>query len=276
MADTVHSPDSRPTNIAAHATTRGSYLDWPAVISGGSCSRSGLPADQFRREPRLVADIAPTRRGRFGGVARHSGGDLVHLGHGDQLWRRRLSGGPDAEYFAYVMLRGTESFDQAATAADADAAVDMLPATEAETAGGQAADAPISAGPSARAPARTARSEAIDPTVQQQVALILFRSATNGEMAERDQSHLSRLVAANTDLDASEAQARVDEVNAEIDVARGEALEAVERARIPGVVVGFTGVVTLLISAIAAFLAAGIGGHHRDEGLGFDALMKRL
>ncbi len=132
----------------------------------------------------------------------------------------------------------------------------------------------------ATAPARTgARATTgiadIDPAVQGQIASIIGRSATTGQMVERDRSYLAQVVAANTDLDQAAARARVDEINAEIDNARAEALAAVEKARVAGVIFGFIAAATLLAGAVAEFFAAAAGGRHRDEGLGLDGLPMR-
>jgi hypothetical protein len=115
----------------------------------------------------------------------------------------------------------------------------------------------------------------VDPAVQQEIAGILTRSVASGEMAERDRSYLARLVAANSDLDEDAARTRVDEVTAEIDEARATAIEAVEQARVAGVVFGFIATATLLLGAVAASLAAAAGGRHRDAGLGLDVLTAR-
>lgn len=111
----------------------------------------------------------------------------------------------------------------------------------------------------------------VDPDAQQEIAGILTRSAMDGDMSERDRTYLARIVAANSDLSAAEARARVDEVNAEISQARETAAEAADRARVAGVIFGFIAAATLLLGAVAAFAAAGAGGRHRDEGLGFNA-----
>jgi hypothetical protein len=111
--------------------------------------------------------------------------------------------------------------------------------------------------------------------VQQQIASIIVRSAASGEMAERDRDYLSRVVASNTGLDPDQARTRVDEVTAEIDAARDDALAVAETARVAGVVFGFIVAATLLIGAVAAFFAAAAGGRHRDDGLGFDIFTAR-
>jgi len=152
-----------------------------------------------------------------------------------------------SDYFANVMLRN----------AIADPAAQTQDDTTAATAQGT---------PSA--PRRT-DAATTDLAVQQQVASILARSAANGDMTERDRSYLAQVVAANSNLDATAARARVDDVNVEIAEARTAAVAAVEKARVTGVVFGFIAAATLLVGAVAAFFAAAAGGRHRDEGLGW-------
>ena len=118
-------------------------------------------------------------------------------------------------------------------------------------------------------------TEAVDPAIQQQIASVIARSVFSGEMADRDRRYLVQLVAANTALEPAAVRTRVDEVIAEIDEARVQAREAVEKARVAGVVYGFIVAATLLVGAVAAFFAATLGGRHRDEGLGFEALIAR-
>ena len=187
--------------------------------------------------------------------------------------------GADAEYLANVMLRGVDTQDTAETA---DTAATPAPATDTPT-GDIASDEDTAAAPAqAQAQAQATQPEqqataqpAIAPEVQQQIAMVLLRSITSGEMRDRDRSYLSRVVAANTDLDQEAARTRVDEVTAEIEATRAQAVAAVERARVTGVVFGFIAAATLLLGAIAAFLAATAGGRHRNEGLGFDVFARR-
>ena len=165
-----------------------------------------------------------------------------------------------SEYFANVMLRGTVTGpDTAATDGDGAPTGDGTGGPAAPT--GQQAAAVDASG--------------VDPAVQQQIAGIIARSAVSGEIAERDRSYVAQLVAANSDMDQEAARARVDAVLAEIDDARATAIQAVEEARIAGVIFGFIAAATLLLGAVAAALAAVAGGHHRDEGLGLDFLTAR-
>jgi heme/copper-type cytochrome/quinol oxidase subunit 2 len=176
-----------------------------------------------------------------------------------------------SDYFANVMLRGA--------AGDSGTG-----ATEGETTppDDAAADDAGTAEPSGQQPAQPTAAQqtaaevtGVDPAVQQEIAGILTRGVASGEIAERDRSYLARLVAANSDLDEDAARTRVDEVTAEIDEARATAIEAVEQARVAGVVFGFIATATLLLGAVAASLAAAAGGRHRDAGLGLDVLTAR-
>lgn len=150
-----------------------------------------------------------------------------------------------SDYFANVMLRGGTG------AENTDAA------------------------PSSGQPATQDTPSGIAPAVQQEIAVIITRSLTTGEMVERDRAYLAQIVAANSGLDQDAARARVDDVTTEIDEARAAARDAVEQARVAGVIFGFIAAATLLIGAVAAFFAAMAGGHHRDEGLGFDIFAAR-
>lgn len=172
-----------------------------------------------------------------------------------------------SDYFANLMLRSNAQGSNAGETADEGAPPVEGTAADADTAT-PAEDAPSGPQPVMDTPG-------IDPAAQQQVASIIGRSIASGDMAARDRSYLAQIVAANTDMDEEAARARVDEINTEIADIRSAALEAVETARVAGVVFGFVAAATLLIGAIAAFFTATAGGHHRDEGLELDSLSVR-
>lgn len=159
-----------------------------------------------------------------------------------------------SDYFANLMLRNTVDAPQDA---NRDGASTEADSSERQT------------------PPRATQSTNIDPAVQQEIAGIVTRSLTNGEVDERDRAYIAQLVATNTDLSQEQARARVAEVNSEIEQAYNTAIETVESARVTGVVFGFIAVATLLLGAIAAYFAAVAGGHHRNEGLGLNAFSKR-
>ncbi len=161
-----------------------------------------------------------------------------------------------SDYFANVLLRNNVQAPEQA----AEQPAEQAPAATTDADG--AASTTAGAAPAA-------------PEVQQEIVIILARSASEGTLAERDRNYLAQLVEANSDLDEDAANARVDEVISEIDAARETAMAAVEQARVAGVVFGFIAAATLLIGVLAAMLAAVAGGKHRDEGLGFDAAFQR-
>jgi len=108
-----------------------------------------------------------------------------------------------------------------------------------------------------------------DPAVQSRVAAVLRHGILSGEFQERDRSYLAEMVAQRTGIDPAEGRQRVDGAIAEIDAARQAAVEAVDRARIIGVITGFLVAASLLIGAAVAYFTAALGGRHRDEGLFF-------
>ena len=100
---------------------------------------------------------------------------------------------------------------------------------------------------------------------RQEVVRILAASAAEGEVSKPDQEYMGQLLAAETDLELDEANARVATMLTELEEAAVAAKEAAEKARVAGILVGFLVAATLLISAAGAYIAAGIGGRHRDE-----------
>jgi len=116
-------------------------------------------------------------------------------------------------------------------------------------------------------------SAGINPDTQQEIASLITRAAVEGEMVERDRDYLAQIVAANTAMSEPDARARIDEVATEIDTAMTSATDAIEDARIAGIIFGFISAATLLLGAVAAFFAAVAGGHHRNAKLGFSTVM---
>jgi hypothetical protein len=96
------------------------------------------------------------------------------------------------------------------------------------------------------------------------VGRIIAASVATGEVVPADRRYIARLVANATGMSLPEAQARVDE---QLTAAVTALHDAAETARQTGIVVSFLVAVTFLISGIAGWWAAGIGGSHRDEGI---------
>src|SRR5205814_343540 len=79
-------------------------------------------------------------------------------------------------------------------------------------------------------------------------------------IATEDRAHLVRLVSARTGLAPADADRRVQQ-------AIEEARKAASQARRSGVVIGFTTAAALAVAAAAAWIAAGVGGQHRDNNI---------
>lgn len=98
----------------------------------------------------------------------------------------------------------------------------------------------------------------------------------DGTVAEEDRTYLASVVAANTGLTPEEATARVDQVTANIEAARQQAIQAARVARNTGIVGAFLIAASLLVSAIGAYWAAQKGGNHRDENTIFADVFRRF
>lgn len=308
-------PRQNPPGIPAHSMTEGSYLDWPAILAGTVLALAisfllisfgttlGLSlTSPYRGEGVSAQWVAIAAAIWFAWVM------VTGFGAGGYLAGRMRRRAEDATLAEVEVRDGGHGLVVWATGALISLVLAASGVGALVGAGGSAIDAAVdtategattdyfanvmlrsgdqpAAQPTGETPARGstvgqpspqgATDATIDPAAQQQVAMILARSATQGEMVERDRAYLVQLIAANSDLDADAARARVDEITAEIDNARIAALDAVERARVASVIFGFIATATLLIGAVAAFFAATAGGRHRDQGLGFDVMTAR-
>lgn len=98
----------------------------------------------------------------------------------------------------------------------------------------------------------------------------------DGTVAAEDRAYLANVVAANTGIPAEEATARVDQVIANVEAARQDALEAARIARNTGIIAAFLLAASLLIAAIGAYWAAQKGGNHRDSNTMFGDIFRRF
>jgi len=95
---------------------------------------------------------------------------------------------------------------------------------------------------------------------------ILMGGVVGDGVSDADRDYLASVVAARTDLSEEEAAARVDDVIAQAQDIQDDIAEAAEQARRMGILVAFVTAASLLVSAAAAYMAAGTGGSHRDKG----------
>jgi hypothetical protein len=103
---------------------------------------------------------------------------------------------------------------------------------------------------------------------------ILATSVAQGSMSADDKAYLARLVQARTGIAQAESEQRIDRVWGTIQSAAEKAKAAADRARRTAVVAAFITAVSLVVSAAAAWWAAGVGGRHRDEGTDFSNLVR--
>lgn len=120
-----------------------------------------------------------------------------------------------------------------------------------------------------------------NPQAEQDVAAsvaeagrILTASAARGSISPDDKAYLAQMIATRTGVDQTQAEQRIDQVMASIQSAAAEAKAAADKARHTGVIVAFVTAASLVISAAAAWWAAGLGGRHRDEGSDFSHLTR--
>jgi len=121
-------------------------------------------------------------------------------------------------------------------------------------------------------------TQPVDAGVARDEAGRIFAQAALGDgvVAEEDRTYLASVVAANTGLTPEEAQARVDQVIANVEAARQQAIEAARIARNTAIIGAFLLAASLLVSAIGAFWAAQKGGNHRDENTVLTGVFKRF
>jgi hypothetical protein len=113
-----------------------------------------------------------------------------------------------------------------------------------------------SATPDANASPNDARGE---------TARILAKGLPTGDVSAADRSYVSQLVAARTGISQADAQKRVDDVVAQLNVAQTKARQAADAARKAAAAAAICTALAMLIGAFIACVAAALGGHERDE-----------
>jgi hypothetical protein len=99
--------------------------------------------------------------------------------------------------------------------------------------------------------------EPIETDLRAQATRVLSTAAGHSGMTADDRTQLVRMVMARTGLAQPDSERRVAEVSA-------QARRAVRRARASSTLLAFMTGASLLVGAAAAWLAAGLGGRHRD------------
>lgn len=272
--------------VAAVETETRPYVDWPAVIAGAVVAAAltlvlftfgsaiGLsmvsPYEGRSASKWLFAlalglwtlwvivscnlaggYIAGRLRRRAGDATEHES-DIRDGVHGLAVWGIGVLLGAIMSVIGVTALAtgGAKLAGAAASAAGDQARNDPM---------GYAIDSMFRAGPQG-APAGAAQggdTEARE-AAKREVARILATGTAGQPISNGDKVYVGRLVAARTGLSQEEAQRRVDD-------ALAKAKETANAARKTGIVTGFLLAAALLAGAAAAWLAAIMGGRHRDQ-----------
>ena len=103
--------------------------------------------------------------------------------------------------------------------------------------------------------------------VKPEIMRILATSAGNGSISPDDKAYLSAQIATRAGVTPQEAGKRIDDAIVQVNAATEKARELADSARRISILVAFLTAASLVISAAAAWWAAGLGGNHRDQGV---------
>jgi hypothetical protein len=113
---------------------------------------------------------------------------------------------------------------------------------------------------SATADANSSASDARAETTR-----ILEKGLPTGDVSAADRSYVAQQVAARTGISQSDAQKRVDDAIAQLNVAQTKARQVADAARKAAAAAAICTALSMLIGAFIACVAAALGGHERDE-----------
>jgi hypothetical protein len=98
-----------------------------------------------------------------------------------------------------------------------------------------------------------------------EVGRILISAVTEGGLDDGDRQYLVSIVSARAGIPAEEAEQRIDQIVAQAQALEDDAREIAETARRIGMVAAFMAAASLLVSGVAAYYGATLGGKHRDQ-----------
>ncbi len=104
-----------------------------------------------------------------------------------------------------------------------------------------------------------------DQDVRGETTRIMVSGLANGDIPAADRSYLAQLVAARTGLSQPEAEKRVSDVIAQAQAAKTKAKEAADAARKAAATIALFTVLSMVVGAFIASVAAAIGGRLRDD-----------
>lgn len=104
---------------------------------------------------------------------------------------------------------------------------------------------------------------------------ILITGLSTGKLEQADRDYIASRIAARMNIPQADAEKRIDDAFAKLNQAKETAKQAAERARKIAVLTAFLTAAVLLVGAAAAWLAAQMGGKHRDEEMDLSGLFGR-
>jgi hypothetical protein len=228
----VSAEASRSTSMTALAVAGALWALWVTV---SACGAGGYLAGRMRKP---LADSSSHERGIRDGA------------HGLVVWA--------VGALLVAFITSSSIMGAARTAATGATAV----------AGGAGALISQQADPLASALDGIMRSTGTEPVTQaerDEASRILVRSLSNGSLEAADREYVASRMAARMNIPQAEAEKRIDDAFARLNQAKETARQAAEKARKTAVIVAFLTAAVLLVGAAAAYLAAMLGGRHRDE-----------
>lgn len=120
---------------------------------------------------------------------------------------------------------------------------------------------------------RATGTEPVPQAERDEASRILVRSLASGQLDQGDRSYIAGRMVARMNISQPEAEKRIDDAFARLNQAKETAKQAAEQARKVGVLSAFLTAAALLVGAATSWMAAQLGGKHRDEEFDLTALL---
>jgi len=228
----ISADTARSTGMTALTIAAGLWAIW---ITVSACGAGGYLAGRMRRP---AADASDHERHIRDGA------------HGLVVWATGA--------LLVTMLASSSLFGAAKTAVTGAAAAT----------GGAASLLAQQADPLASALDSVMRSNGQTPPSaeeREEASRIFMTGLSSGKLEAGDRDYIASRVASRMNIPQPEAQKRVDDAFTKLNQAKEAAKQAAERARKIAVITAFLTAAVLLLGAAAAWMAAQLGGKHRDE-----------
>ncbi len=108
---------------------------------------------------------------------------------------------------------------------------------------------------------------------RQIVSRVVAHAEATGEISDEDRSYLANVLSGEG-LSPADARARVEALAQQVKDDNAHAKALADKTRKAGVVASFIAAAAMLLAAASAWGGAALGGRHRDENLGFSAVLR--